>query len=249
MVVGESKCFDPTSERPIYRYNAKIRDMTIDWDATGAMLQGWGSLLQGLGSIAAAVAVGVGAIVGANTYNNWRQQKLAERKMDHAEKILTSTYKARRSLSRLRSPAMWAHETDTAEKRLKESGEWDKAFGDEDKKRLAYAQAYYLRLEVTQPDQAALEDCQPIARALFGEPLEKALKTLAHQFWTVRVYVDANHRDKKDGDPDFRRKIESTIWEGYPSEEENYLDKIIAAEIKIIEDICVPVLRDELNKN
>lgn len=82
-----------------------------------------------------------------------------------------------------------------------------------------------------------------MARAFFGEELEKALEKLNHQFQTVQVYVDANHYDKPGADADFRRKIESTIWEGYPNRDENEVDQAIATQVKLIEDTLVPVLR------
>lgn len=84
-----------------------------------------------------------------------------------------------------------------------------------------------------------------MARALFGEELEKALENLNRQFWTVRIYVDANLRDRSGADQTFRRKIDSSIWEGYPSPEENEVDQTIALQMKLIEEICVPVLRLE----
>ena len=59
------------------------------------------------------------------------------------------------------------------------------------------------------------------------------------------MYVDANHLDKASADTNLRRKIESTIWEGYPSPEENEVDQTILAQVKTIEGICVPVLRLE----
>lgn len=215
---------------------------TIDWAATGTMLQGIGTLIG-------AVAVIAAAIIGSRTFNNWKRQKLAERHIEQAERILTATYKVRRGLSYVRSPMMWSHETDAAEEHLKANGEWEKVWGgDDERKRLATAQAYYNRLNATRDDQRALEECQPMARAFFGEELEKAIEKLNHQFWSVKVYVDANHKDKTGADAEFRKKIESTIWEGWPSKAENEVDQIIAAQVKIIEDICVPVLRMETNK-
>ena len=211
---------------------------TIDWSATGAMLQGLGTIL-GAGTVLAA------AIIGSNTFKNWRQQKLSERLIEQAERILTAAYKVRRGLSHVRSPAMWSHELEAAEANLKERGEWDKVHGEQEQKSLATVQAYYNRLNATRDDQLALEECQPMARALFGEELEKAIEILNRQFWIVRVYADANHRDKRGADTDFRRKIESSIWEGFPSSEENEVDRTIAAQVKIIEDICAPVLRLE----
>lgn len=192
-----------------------------------------------------AIAVIAAAIIGSRTFNSWKRQKLAERHIEQAERILTAAYKVRRSLSRVRSPAMWGHETDVAEEQLKANGQWEKVYPESERKSLATAQAYYNRLNSTRDDQRELEECQPMARAFFGENLEKAIEKLNHQFWTVKVYVDANHKDKTGSDPDFRRKIESTIWEGYPSAEKNEVDQIIAAQIRLIEEICVPVLRME----
>lgn len=215
---------------------------TIDWAATGTML-------QGIGTVIGAIAVIVAAFIGGNTFKSWRQQKLSERRIEQAERILTATYKVRRDLSHVRSPMMLAHEFDAAEESLKESGQWDKIVGgDDERRRWSTTQAYYNRLNRTRDDHKALEECQPMARALFGEELEKAIETLNHQFWTVQVYVDANHRDKTGHDANHRRKIDSTIWEGYPSPEENEVDQTIATQVKTIEGICVPVLRLESGK-
>jgi hypothetical protein len=208
----------------------------IDWAATGAML-------SGIGAVIGALAVIGAAFIGSRTFKNWKRQKLAERHIEQAERILTATYKARRGLSRVRNPAMFGHEIDAAEEQLKASGAWDKALAERQRKSLSTAQAYYNRLNATRDDQLALEECQPMARAFFGEELEKALEKLNHQFWTVKVYVDANHHDKSGADADFRRKIESTIWGGYPSAEENEVDQTIAAQVKLIQDTLVPVLR------
>lgn len=217
--------------------------ITIDWAATGTML-------QGIGTLVGALAVIVAAVIGSRTFDNWKRQKLAERHIDQAERILTATYKVRRDLAMVRSPAMWSYEMDAGEERLKELGQWDKINGgDDERRRFRITQAYYNRLASTRDDRLALEECQPMARALFGEKLEKALETLNHQFHSVRVYVDANHSDKDGADAEFRRKIDSTIWTGYPSAEENEMDQIITAQVKIIEDTCLPVLRLQSDKS
>lgn len=211
----------------------------IGWAATGTML-------QGIGTVIGAIAVIVAAFIGANTFKGWRQQKLSERRIEQAERILTAAYRVRRDLSRVRSPMMHGHELADAEDSLKKNGEWDKITGgDKERQRFTITQAYYNRLGRTRDNQLALEECQPMARALFGEQLEKALEKLNHQFWTVRVFVDANHHDRSGADQDFRRKIDTSIWEGYPSSEENEVDKTIAAQMNAIEDVCVPVLRLE----
>lgn len=207
----------------------------IDWSATGAMLQGIGTSLGAITVLAA-------AIIGSNTFKSWRRQKLSERRIEQAERILTATYRCRRALSRVRSPAMMGYELDDAEALLKEQGNWDRGIGENEKQRLAKTQAYYTRLNQTRDDQRALEECQPMARALFGEDLERAIEILNRQFWTVKVYVDANN-DRHEADKSLRRKIDSTIYEGYPSTDENEIDQTIVAQVKIIEDRCVPILR------
>jgi hypothetical protein len=206
-------------------------------------------MLQGIGTAVGAVAVLLAAKIGANTFENWRRQRLAERKAEQAERILTATYKVRRGLSHVRSPMMLAHELNAAEADLKEAGEWDKIFPESQRKKATTAQAYYNRLKRTREDQLALTECQPMARALFGEKLEKALEKLNHLFWTVQVYVDADYRDNTGVDAEHRKKIESTIWEGYPSAEKNEIDQTIATQVKLIEDTCVPILRLEKTSN
>ena len=120
-----------------------------DWVGTGTML-------YGIGTILGALAIFGAAVIGSNTFNRWRQQKLAERRIEQAERILTATYKVRRGLSYVRGPAMWAHELETSEEQLKANGEWNNASGESERRKLATAQAYYNRLKQTRDAQKAL---------------------------------------------------------------------------------------------
>lgn len=214
----------------------------IDWSATGDMLQGIGAILG------AFVVLGA-ALVGQSTFKNWRQQTLSQRRIEQAERILTATYKVRRALSRVRSPMMMSHELQAAEQRLRERGLWQTITTKDDEERWRKTEAYYGRLQSIVEEQKELEECQPMARALFGEELEKALEALNHQFWTVKVYVDANHNDRIGSDNDFRRKIDCTLYSGYPSDEQNEIDQIIQQKVSAIENVCVPVLRLEEQKS
>jgi len=89
----------------------------FDWQATGAMLQGLGTLLG-------AGAVLVAAKLGANTFRSWKREKLAEKHIDQATLILTAAYRARRALGYVRGIMMWGHELTTAEEKLKENRDW-----------------------------------------------------------------------------------------------------------------------------
>ena len=56
----------------------------IDWVATGTML-------QGVGTLVGAVAVLVAAWFGKTTFEAWRRQQVAGRKLAQAERILEAT--------------------------------------------------------------------------------------------------------------------------------------------------------------
>ena len=231
---------DPRPTPCANKWGARARrdEQTIDWAATGGML-------QGIGTISGALAVAGAAWWGSKTYESWRDQKLSERLIDQAATTLSVTYKARRALQRVRSPVMFPHELAEAEKNLRDSGVWENLSGEVDQRKYAYAQAYYNRLHATANEQDAIEACQPLARALFGEELERELENLSHQFRTVAVYVAANRDDNDGADREFRKKIERAIWAGYPRSEENEIDQIVTQAVQTIERICIPVLRME----
>lgn len=138
-----------------------VQDLMIDWAATGAML-------SGIGTVLVALAVMAAAVIGGSTFNSWRKQRIAERRMEQAERILTATYRVRDALSRVRSPAMWGHELENAEQALRDNGQWEKILGgDREKDRYRTAQAYYKRIADATTDRQLMEECQPVARAFF----------------------------------------------------------------------------------
>jgi hypothetical protein len=204
-----------------------------------------GSVLQGVGSLAGAFAVFYAAWLASDTFESWRRQKLSERRIEQAERILTATYKARRGLSNVRSPMIWAHELDAAEEKLKELNKWPA--GTADQTRSKTAQSYYNRLNEEFRHRQELEECQPMARALCGQELEQALATLNHQFHTIGVNIRAKHREPEGNiERANSDRVQAILSEGYPhGEDPNEMDERIAVVVKKIEDECVPVLRLE----
>lgn len=212
--------------------------MSIDWSATGTMLQGWGTLIGALAVIYAAKK-------GADTFEGWKQQKVTERRLEQAERILTATYRGRRALAYVRGVMMWGHELSAAEEKLKESPtEWSK-YDEQKQRRLVTVQAYYNRLNRTKDEQQELDMCLPMARALFGEELEKAIEKLNHQFWIVQVDVDS-YLDDNGQDQDFTKKIRRGMYDVKARQgETNELSDAIAGAVATIEAICLPALRLE----
>lgn len=202
-------------------------------------------MLSGIGTLVGAITVLIAAAIGANTFKKWKQQKLAERKSDQAERILTAAYNVRRQLSAVRSRVISGWEFAEAEKELKNSGEWDKIFGGKaEQLRYTTAQVYYTRIYAAKEDRGNLYACQSMARAFFGEELEMAIEELDFQFRVVQIAVDANTQepDPTDhADREFRRKNREIMAEGFPFPH-NDVDRVIATQIAIIERICLPRL-------
>lgn len=210
----------------------------IDWVATGTMM-------QGVGTLGGAVAVYAAARMGLSA---WKHQKLAERNRDQAEAILHAAYNARRALGYLRSPWMSGGELVAAEEKLN-SGQpaWRNGIIEEKQKRLIAAQAYYMRINQLLDDQTKLEDCLPMARALFGEDLESAIETLHRQFHIVRTYAEAYVDDYNGTDRDFTVKIRRALFASNKRTpgEENEVSDAIDASIATIEATCLPYLQME----
>lgn len=210
----------------------------IDWAVTGAML-------QGLGTIGGVGAVIWAAHKGASTFDSWRRQKIAERKQEQAERILTATYKCRRALEYVRGRILWGHETHAAEKQMQEADGWA-AQTKERQGRLVTAQAYYNRINAVKAERDELDQCLPMARALFGEELEQALEKLNHQFWIVQLNVDSYVDDENGTDKDFTKQVRRAMSAVEPRDGEvNEVTQVMEASVQTIERICLPVLRLE----
>ncbi|MEN3973483.1 hypothetical protein [Emcibacter sp. SYSU 3D8] len=213
-----------------------ICSSTIDWSATGTMLQGWGTLL-------AAAAVLVAARIGANTFDNWRRQKLTERQVEQAEHILTVAYRARRAIDRVRAPVMWAHELNAAEEKLKTDAQWE-IQPDKRRQRLITAQGYYNRIEKFRAEWDAIDTCQPTAHALFSEELAKNLETLSRQPWLLHLDVEA-YIDDNGSDPEFSKKLRSGMYASNSKDIKDEISERTNATISRIEEILFPILRME----
>ncbi|WP_287883708.1 hypothetical protein [Paracoccus sp. (in: a-proteobacteria)] len=110
-----------------------------------------------------------------------------------------------------------------------------------ERKRASVEYAYYNRIDAQLDNRQALEECQPMARALFGADLEKAMDDLNRQFHLVRVYAGANAQEGLD--MNLRDEISDALYEGYSPKSPNVMDQKISECVRIIEEICVPVLR------
>ncbi len=191
----------------------------IDWSATGAMLSGLGTLI---GAFAVIYAASI-----------WKKQKIAERRMVLAEKILHSAYDAKRALDAIRSPFSYLDLKLTKEQQ-----------------RSATATDYSNRLQNTSTQQQALFDNIPMAKALYGkygEALEKALSSLHHQFHLIHLDVqEYTSQHYESYDLELKTKIRNSMYGGAAhgqDDRNNEMSRNIAGYIKTIESICLTDLR------
>lgn len=200
-----------------------------------------GSVLSGVGSILGAIAIIAAAWLASNTFKGWRRQKLSERRIEQAERILTAAYKVRRGLGYARSSMLEARELGAAEKQLEQQDGWlDTPEGR--RKKLILAQVHYDRLNALLDERRALDECLPMARALFGESVEKALETLNQQFHIITTAADMTIYDD-DSNRDFSMKLGSSLSSASTPCSPNEMNDTIAVQIKLIEDKLLPVLR------
>jgi hypothetical protein len=201
-------------------------------------------MLQGIGTLGGVVAIVWGAFHAADA---WKEQKRAERLLETAERILTATYTGRNGLAYVRQPLMLGHEISAAQETLKDNEYWLRQ-SEGRQKRLVTAQAFYDRLNRTKDEQNALVECLPMARALFGERVEKALENLRRQFWIVQVAVDSYVDDEGGTDAEFTKQLRRQMYDVSPrAGEKNAVSDEIAEAVSIIEETCMPALRLKSN--
>lgn len=206
---------------------------SIDWDATGSML-------QGIGTLAGVGAVIIAAHVGANA---WRQQKLAERRLEMAERILTATHKARSALSFIRGILMAGGELKSASEQLASQPGYAE-IPEEQRPRAIHAQALINRMVACRAEIEALDDCLPLARAWFNEAALSALLDLRLQFQIVRAVYDDYVEDWNGDDTVFTKKIRRIMHDIQPTDgTTNEVSEAIASAVALVEIEVQPALK------
>jgi hypothetical protein len=201
-----------------------------------------GGVLSGVGTVIGALAVIGAAWFASNTFEGWRKQTLSQRRIEQAERILTAAYKARRALGYVRSPLMEGHELQAAEAHLEKQDFWATTDANR-KQKLVSTQGYYNRLNAVLDERRAVEECLPMARALFGEQVEQALELMNRQFRMVQIAIDSNSWEGNDRE--FARSIREDLTSSSGSDRPNKMNVLIEEQVKLIEGALVPVLRLE----
>lgn len=225
------------------QYNSRARtarpdlggDMAIDWVAAG-------SWLQGLAGFAQAGAITFVGFRGADVLLSWKRQKIAERRFETAERIITLAYRVRRAFSAIRSGMMWGNETAAAERLLRANGDWFERLDREQQKTTAYSQAVLTRINLFSSEWDELIAALPIARTYFGDALEQQLQSLWQQRGRVSVAAEM-YADDRGEDKSFSAGLRRDLWEPQQPAENEVTQEINSA-FAAIESILRPTLND-----
>jgi hypothetical protein len=213
--------------------------MSIDWSATGAWMQAWAGFAQAFAIVAA-------AILATNTFRSWRQQKLEERKIDAAEKILTLAYRLRDAFSAIRSPLRSAAATDEATFNLINSGIDLESIPSDRRLKIVESQVVLDRINSNSELWRDFTATLPLGTALLGNDVDKILRELWRQ--KTAVQVAAQHYPDDDGnDQQFSNDISITIWERRQKDasEEDKISKTVNLCISELEDVLIPIIRSD----
>ncbi|MEO1974801.1 MAG: hypothetical protein ABGX15_01470 [Paracoccaceae bacterium] len=198
----------------------------------------FGSVLQGVGSWANAIAIGFAAVWGAKTFKNWQKQKITEKRMAHAERILVATFKFRNALNYVRSGPNAAELRVALAELGHLSGE-----PSEHLYRQAVSICYKKRLDQTWGDQVAFHDCIPMAVALFGLPMNEPMQELSDQFRRLHFYVEAHSLRRELHTPEFEQEIQFAMHFGKSPGQTNEMDDKVEACIAKIVETCSAALK------
>lgn len=203
----------------------------IDWDATG-------SFLSGVGTLIGATAV----FRAADAFATWRKQKIGERHIEQAERILTALYEAHDAMVYARGWLIPQHETETAKAEVEQEQGWN-AWSPEKQRRVAFAQTKLNRLRFTRDRQKAMVETLPMAKALFGDELHQAITDYHHQFWVLETYLQAYCHDENGNDPAFTQRIAEAL--SAPEAGTNEISTKLTSATSVIEKRLLPILRED----
>ncbi|MGE0740148.1 MAG: hypothetical protein AB7O98_02305 [Hyphomonadaceae bacterium] len=211
----------------------------IDWATTGVWMQAYAGF-------AGAIAVAYAAARGGSSFDSWLRQKIRERKMAIGERVLTAAYKAKDAFPAIRSPMHFEQELAAAEKKLEETYENYNLEANGKKQKLKTAQVILDRMSSYTDTWKELYECLPIARAMFGAPLEEAIRDiLKHRHLlsvSAQMYPDTDpHSDK-----DFYQSIKADIWEGTARSyrKPDNITTGVASAVERAESIILPALSE-----
>lgn len=209
---------------------------TIDWAATGTML-------QGIGAMIGAIAVIVAAWIGSGTLRSWRRQQIFQKHMELAERILTLVIRAKEEIRFVRSPLKTAAELTEAGRNLEANGTDKSAMPASTWNQLCSAQVTFDRLARYQTTWSELQEVKPLGFVYFGELVTDNIDRIINKIHLISVdaqgYADDDHTDL-----DYSRSLINTLSFGRSKGQADELGIEVDNAVAAIRDRLQPLLQD-----
>lgn len=200
-------------------------------------LSEWGDLLQGIGSIGQAGAIGFGAYYATKSFQGWRQQNVEARRIEQAERILTAAYDVKTALLAIRNSIHKPDEVIVAHLGVSRGPDHTR---DEDS---ITSRIVRNRLERNLLPFDKLNECRAMGRALFGEKIEKAISDLCSQSETIKSAAEGlMAKYHQEG---MKEKLREVVNSGPELSLDNELNDQMVRSIETLEAVCLPVLRHD----
>ena len=200
----------------------------------------WAGFAEAAAGFAGALAgfAGAGAVIyaahkGASSVDNWFAQRVAERKVLAAERIMTLAHRLKDEIAGIRAPGITAGELQAAEELLEKA---QPGFGrgvEGGRREMIEGQVYWTRIGNRASHWADVFECIPLGRTYFSEEVAAALQT----FVDVRqkIYAAAQLTAMPTLDRETREKVNGQLWGlynkalGRPDEIDEQVETAIAA--------------------
>lgn len=220
-------------------------DTPIDWSATG-------DFVGGIGAVAGVIAVVWAARKGASTFQQWRVQKIEERRIHLAEQILALAYKLEEAFEQIRFPSPIGNEGSEALANMEASGLVGENADVELRSRLMPSQLAVDRIRQRQALFDELSDLIATSRAVFGDAITRPLSVLRHERGKIigaanglayMIRHPRRFRTEREEERDLQRQFgfEDTIWGSDPDGKEA---KMITDAVAELDKQLGPLLRD-----
>jgi hypothetical protein len=212
--------------------------MNVDWSATGAWMQAWAGFAQ-------AAAVLFAAYMASNTFKSWRKQKIEERRIAIAEKVLSLSYSMKIAFSIIRSPMKSPPAVEDATINLLSAGVFIDDIDSNIKEKIIESQIILDRINSFTHLWNQIPEVIPIAAALLDQRVEKFLT----EIWSKKISIEvaAEQYPNTSENDHLYTALVCTMWENRKRLPDNQ-DKLsmdISNSIISLEKLLFPVIRSD----
>jgi hypothetical protein len=198
--------------------------------------------MQAWAAFASAGAIIYAAHKGSATLRAWKRQKLEERRMDAAERVLIVAYRVRGALIDVRRPGIGAIEDIQAEQTLRASKFWE-GLNSAQKERHRASEVTTRRLAAYKSTWEAILEIAPIARAYFGDAVSNDLDRLWDQYLRVMIAAGATPTSVDEGRREWDADVLCSLGRDISGGPGDVVGPSVQAAVESLERILIPIIR------